>query len=313
MRKHIIAGVAALAALTAGIAIPASAASPADNTAASNFHATAPVRLVDTRQTHQTLTAGGTLKLTIAGTHGVPADATAVAVNVTAVGSTLGGFVTAYPDGTTRPAASTVNFAIGQTIANEVPVQLGANGVLDLFNLAGNTDVVVDLDGYYTAAAAPAAAPEFGVANVKVDGTIWRTFDTVESGAPAGDDATGFARFTCKNATDGCNVTVDAYSTATGETIYPDLLFTKENNVDGSKVTCENADGSDNNGATTTLTGTKTAPTSVPLGIGGTADCGGNQTGAQPASVDHINVPGAAGQGIHYDVDVMLTFAKSGS
>lgn len=158
MRKHLVVGATAIAALTAGIAIPASAASPAVTSASSNYNPVTPVRVIDTRQTHQTLGAKGTLKVQIAGTHGVPADATAVAVNITDAAPTVGGFLTAYPDGAARPSASTLNFGKGQVVANEVHVQLGADGAIDLFNLAGRTDAVVDLEGFYTGAAPAAPA-----------------------------------------------------------------------------------------------------------------------------------------------------------
>jgi hypothetical protein len=155
------------------------------------------------------------------------------------------------------------------------------------------------------------AATTFGVGQVKVDNTIWAQYDAAELGAPGGDDTSGTVRFSCKDATDGCNVSLSAYSTGTGWTVYPRLVLEKEDNSSGAKLTCEYADGSDNNGATTKLTGTAA---NIPLGIGSTYDCGSIvQTGAAPSSVTEINVPGATGQGIHYDVFTTLTFIKAAS
>jgi hypothetical protein len=37
----------------------------------------------------------------------------------------------------------------GQTVPNLVIVQLGTNGSIDLYNLQGNTDVVLDVVGWY--------------------------------------------------------------------------------------------------------------------------------------------------------------------
>jgi hypothetical protein len=109
-----------------------------------------PTRVLDTRTTtggHRgALGAGGQLSLQL----GLPADATAVVLNLTATDATAGGFLTAWPTGAARPTASNVNFAKGQTAANLVTVPLGTGGAVDVYNLAGSTDVVADLFGYYT-------------------------------------------------------------------------------------------------------------------------------------------------------------------
>ena len=74
----------------------------------------------------------------------------AVVVNLTVTNTTAGSFMTAWPDGTPRPGTSDLNWVGGVTIPNLVVVQVGANGKVDLYNLAGSTDVVVDVVGYYT-------------------------------------------------------------------------------------------------------------------------------------------------------------------
>ncbi|HEX4254401.1 MAG TPA: hypothetical protein VH089_04890 [Streptosporangiaceae bacterium] len=169
-------------------------------------------------------------------------------------------------------------------------------------------------DAAWTWARTDGAAPApttFGVGQVKVDSTTWAQYDAAELGAPGGDDTSGTVRFTCKNATDGCNVSLSAYSTGTGWTVYPRLVLEKEDNSTGAKLTCEYADGSTNEGGTTALTGTAKV---VPLGVGSTFDCGSaTQTGTAPDGVTSINVPGATGQGIHYDVFTTLTFIKAAS
>jgi hypothetical protein len=62
---------------------------------------------------------------------------------------TQSGFLTVYPSGATPPLASDLNFTPGQTVPNLVVVKLGPDGKLALYNLAGSTDVVVDLLGWY--------------------------------------------------------------------------------------------------------------------------------------------------------------------
>jgi hypothetical protein len=88
--------------------------------------------------------------LTVAGVGGVPVDATAVVLNVTATGSTAGSFVTAYPLGTAKPNASNLNFTTGQTVANLVTVRVGDAGQVLFSTAVGATHLVVDVVGYYS-------------------------------------------------------------------------------------------------------------------------------------------------------------------
>ena len=115
-----------------------------------------PVRVLDTRApigvpSVAKMAPGATIKLSLAGAHGLPASgATAVTLNVTATNVTAGGFVTVYPDGTALPNASNLNFEPGQTVPNTVVVKLGADGSIDLTNSSkGTIDLVADLEGYY--------------------------------------------------------------------------------------------------------------------------------------------------------------------
>jgi hypothetical protein len=70
-------------------------------------------------------------------------------INVAATRPTAGGYLTVYPDGATRPAASNLNFSAGQTVPNLVGASFGTNGV-DFYNgSAGHVDVVIDPEGYF--------------------------------------------------------------------------------------------------------------------------------------------------------------------
>lgn len=114
------------------------------------FHAVAPVRLLDTRLPSPVMVGPGeTVEVPVAGVSGVPVDAAAVALNVTATEPTAWSFLTAYPSGTILPEASTVNFTAGQTIANAATVKIGTNGAISITNAFGDTHVVVDLAGWY--------------------------------------------------------------------------------------------------------------------------------------------------------------------
>ena len=115
-----------------------------------------PVRALDTRTTNTPsgtaarVGQGGEISLTIANANGVPANATGVVLNVTAVGPTAAGYVTVYPNGVTRPLASNLNFVPGDTIPNSVIVGIGTQGKVNLYNANGTIDLVADIVGYYS-------------------------------------------------------------------------------------------------------------------------------------------------------------------
>jgi hypothetical protein len=92
------------------------------------------------------LGAGRTLKLTVPG---LPAGTTAVAINVAVTNPTATSYLTVYPGGTARPAASNLNFVAGQTIPNLVLVPLGPGNTVTFYNSAGTVNVVGDLVGYF--------------------------------------------------------------------------------------------------------------------------------------------------------------------
>lgn len=95
------------------------------------------------------LAGNSSVAVPVVGQDGVPSDATAAVLNVTATNPSRDGFLAAYPDGTATPATSNLNFVAGQTVANLVTVPLGSDGNISVYNLVGNTDVVVDLEGYF--------------------------------------------------------------------------------------------------------------------------------------------------------------------
>lgn len=114
-----------------------------------------PVRVADTRLCNPrcVLSGGQELDLAVAGqTFGsvtIPVDATAIAFNVTAVAPTAPGFITVYPNGQARPTVSHLSNAPGRSRANHVTAGVGTGGRIRFYNSAGNTNLVVDLAGYY--------------------------------------------------------------------------------------------------------------------------------------------------------------------
>jgi hypothetical protein len=122
------------------------------------FTPVTPIRILDTRNgtggVSVPLGANQTIAVQVAGRGGVPSMTStippkAVVVNVTAVGPTSAGYLTAWPDAVTRPGTSDLNFAAGQTVPNLVVVQVGSTGEIDVYNGFGSTNVVIDVMGWY--------------------------------------------------------------------------------------------------------------------------------------------------------------------
>jgi hypothetical protein len=114
-----------------------------------------PVRLADSRSALRVhgglLGTGEVVKIPVGGQAGVPANATAVILNVTA-GDTAGfGFFTVYPTAAAVPLASNVNFnAPGQNVPNMVMVGLGGDGSISVKNGAAGANLIIDVFGYVT-------------------------------------------------------------------------------------------------------------------------------------------------------------------
>jgi hypothetical protein len=70
-------------------------------------------------------------------------------LNVIAVNPSAASFLTVWPTGSSIPAVSNLVFPAQTTIANRVIVPLGTNDEVSIYNNAGRSDVIVDLDGYF--------------------------------------------------------------------------------------------------------------------------------------------------------------------
>jgi hypothetical protein len=94
--------------------------------------------------------AGSSTSLQIGGRATVPADASAVVLNVTVTNPQTAGFVAVYPCGTAVPTASNINYSVGDTVANLVVAKMGAGGAVCLFS-SGPVDLIADINGYFPA------------------------------------------------------------------------------------------------------------------------------------------------------------------
>jgi hypothetical protein len=139
-----------------------------------------PARLLDTRLTGQSLGPASRLDLPVTGRAGIPADAKAVALNVTTVGSSSQTFVRVWPAGQPMSAASALNTDHARTTGAGVMVGIGGQGMVSIYNNLGSTHVVVDVTGYYTDAAGVGASYSPLLTGV-------RLLDTRLSGGPMSD------------------------------------------------------------------------------------------------------------------------------
>ncbi|MCU1693542.1 MAG: N-acetylmuramoyl-L-alanine amidase [Frankiales bacterium] len=117
----------------------------------SSYVPATPTRLLDTRDTRSPLGPAGVRVLKVAGTGtAVPAEATAVAINLTGVAATSGTDLRAYPTGPGEPPnASNSNPGPGRNTAVAAVVAVGQDGSISLRNTAGTLHVIVDLQGWY--------------------------------------------------------------------------------------------------------------------------------------------------------------------
>lgn len=121
----------------------------------STFVPRAPVRLLDTRD-DAPVGPGSVRELDLRAARGgaasgVPAEATAVVLNVTAVAPTAATDVRVYPtrSGGAVPTVSNLNAAPGRTVPNLVVVAVGEGSRVSLRNSAGRTHLIADLAGWY--------------------------------------------------------------------------------------------------------------------------------------------------------------------
>ena len=144
-----------VAALAAGAGIAGAAGSGGTSSALVPI---VPCRLLDTRpapdRVNELATLGSSqVTVPVRGDHGncsIPATATAVALNVTAVNGSVPSYVVVWPADVAQPVASSVNWdGPSQIEVNKVDVTLSADGAIAVRNASGSVDLIVDVTGYY--------------------------------------------------------------------------------------------------------------------------------------------------------------------
>jgi hypothetical protein len=130
---------------------------PATTSTSGRYTAITPARTLDTRGGSKVLP-GGFVDAKVTGFAGIPNDAAAVAVAITATDATGPGFITAWAAGTTMPDASNLNLPDkGATIPNLAIVPVGAGGKISIFT-SGGTHIIADVAGWFTGASAPSSS-----------------------------------------------------------------------------------------------------------------------------------------------------------
>lgn len=160
-----------------------------------------PVRLADTRTGAGFVRpASDRIRVVVAGRDGVPDDAVAAAVTLTATDTTGAAYVTAWPSGTAEPLASNLNVdGPGRTVASSAIVALGADGAIDV-RVSAPAELVVDLTAVFVAADSSTGGRFVPVDPVRVADTRWSSGplgpgDALLVALPAGvpPDATALA------------------------------------------------------------------------------------------------------------------------
>jgi len=117
-----------------------------------NFYTITPCRVLDTRS-GAALSSGVPRVIPVAGLCGIPSDAVAVSLNVTAIAPGSEGFVTLYPGNGQLPPTSTLNLVAGKTRANNAVLGLatdnsGTLAAQAFLSNGGQVDLLVDVNGY---------------------------------------------------------------------------------------------------------------------------------------------------------------------
>jgi hypothetical protein len=144
-----------------------------DEDAVGGFTGVAPARILDTR-TASPVPSGGEIRLKVTGRAGVPADATAVSLNLTSDRSSTSGYLSVWPCDTPRPVVSSVNYVAESPSSNAALVPVPPSGEICIYSHV-RTDVIVDVFGY----AGPTGARYDGI-------TPTRVLDTRRNGGPPG-------------------------------------------------------------------------------------------------------------------------------
>lgn len=118
------------------------------------FYTLPPCRILDTRTGIALTSADNPRLVPISGVCGVPANAHAIAANVTVVSSSMPSFITLFPGNYPLPATSTLNFRAGRILANSAVLPLATDGsgtvaVTPSLLPGASLHLLIDVSGYF--------------------------------------------------------------------------------------------------------------------------------------------------------------------
>jgi len=120
------------------------------------FYTLTPCRAVDTRRPDgalggPALVADAPRSFTLAGTCGIPADASAVVLNATVTEATAGGHLQLFAAGASAPETSVLSFPASVTRASNAIVSLSEGGAVTAISKtsSGTAHLIVDVSGYF--------------------------------------------------------------------------------------------------------------------------------------------------------------------
>ncbi|MGI8754112.1 MAG: hypothetical protein ACR2MN_17705 [Acidimicrobiales bacterium] len=122
------------------------------------YNATTATRLSDSRPANGGLgpiPTNASRAVPVTGNAAVPPGSTSAVISLTEATATAGSYMTVTPNALTPPAStSNVAFGSGDIRANaDLATLSGSGGTLSVYNLAGSTDFIVDVFGYFIPAA----------------------------------------------------------------------------------------------------------------------------------------------------------------
>jgi hypothetical protein len=96
--------------------------------------------------------AGGSVTTMVPGSLGIPGDASALLVNLTATHTTTPTWLSVHTPPAVLPKTSSLNLGAAETRANSAEISTdagGANHATIISNSAGSADAILDIEGYY--------------------------------------------------------------------------------------------------------------------------------------------------------------------
>ncbi|WP_316783252.1 PKD domain-containing protein [Streptomyces sasae] len=216
-----------------------------------------PVRVLDTRNgtggVTGPVTSGKSITVSVAGTHGIPADAAAVVLDVQTTSAQASGSLSVTSHGMVDSAVTTSYWAKGQTVSNLTVVPL-ADGKVVLHNSSsGSVQMVTDVFGY---------ADATGTGSVYLPSTPTRILDTRNGTGTGGRIAKLGAHQTLKLKFSG------VHGIPSSDTTAADLVLTAVSPATGGYLTAW-ADGTTRPGTASLDYGTgRTTPNEITPSVG---------------------------------------------